>query len=204
MTAPVIQMGSNGSTVELFWDADLTVNGGSFTLYHAVVKTGPYTAVATLNNVPNYGKRCIRYEMKRDSYGFTIANSFYVAGTYTPKGGVEGAKGASRFVPAPADQPANAGSVNSPLTVSERFPVAVGNTPVRVTFTADARQIEVFNYDRTYEIFVDVTGLDASATESMVVMPCAYYALGIQVSKDTGISMVSAGGPNDVRIVVHY
>lgn len=204
MTAPVVQIGSNSSTVELFWDADLTVNGGSFTLYYAVVKAGPYTAVATVGNVPNYGKRSIKYELKRADISFTLSNSFYVAGTFTPSGGAEGPKGASRFIPSPADQPANAGSVNSPLTVSERFPVAVGNTPVRVTFTADARQIEVFNYDRTYEIFVDVTGLDASATESMVVMPCAYYALGIQVSKDTGISMVSAGGPNDVRIVVHY
>lgn len=204
MTAPDVQIGLNSSVIEFFWDADISVNGGSFNLYTAVNKAGPFTLSMAASNIPNYGKKAVKVRFIRADHGFTINNSFYAVLTFVTPQGVEGPQGNVRFVSALADQAVSAGAANSPLTVSERFKVTVTTTPLRVLFSADAKQIEVFNLSKDSEIYVDVTGLDASVAESMPVMPYGYYALGVHVSKNTGISMVTPGGPNDVRIVVHY
>lgn len=204
MAAPILQLGAPGSNVNVFWDHDPTVNGGIFTIYYAAASSGPYTKVDTVPNVPNLGKKQVQLTFSRASVGFTESNSFFVVGTFTPPGGPESSYSASRFIAAIVEQKSSSGAANSPLTVSERFPAKIGVDPVRLTFSMDVKQLEVFNTSKSYPIYVDITGLDATKEDSMPVMPLGYYALGIHIPKGSGISLISEGADTDVRIVAHY
>ena len=204
MAAPSLQLGAHGSNVNVFWDQDPTVNGGIFTIYIAPALTGPFTKVGQEPNVANMGKKSIQMTFARSAFGYSEKNSFFLAGTFTPPGGAETPLGNTRFVAAVVDQKSSTGAANSPLTVSERFPAKVGTGAVRLSFSMDVKQLEVFNFNKSYTIFVDITGLDATLSDSMPVLPMGYYALGIHVPKDSGISLISEGDDTDVRIVAHY
>jgi hypothetical protein len=161
--------------------------------------------MGTFHGYPNYGKDKVKTDIPRRAFALTEASGFYLVGTYTAPGdSTEGPRGEPRFIPPVAEQAVSAGAANSPLTVSERFKVTVGLEPVRQTFSRDVKQLEVFNLSKDAEIYVDVTGLDASTSESMPVMPYAYYALGVHILRSTGLSIVSVKDGVDVRIVAHY
>ena len=105
MSAPTVQLGRNGSEVELFWDVLASqVGEGYFTIYYAMERSGPFVALGTAPNLPSYGKKSILHTFLRSSQGMGEENSFYVAGTYTDGSMVTSPMGDLKFVPAVVSQ----------------------------------------------------------------------------------------------------
>ena len=216
---PPIQFSENSGDVLLFWEARTDPAVESFNLYWSY--SDDTSAIPDPSNparhlfpkyhlvkkgIPNYptmGKRNTSVTFSRKSIGVADSDSFYVA--ISPViGSDEGYLGDPRFIAYQSDQPTTAGSLHSPITGSQRFQRLVGPAPVRQMFSCDIKQLEIFNFSKDKIIFLDMTGLDADASSSMPIMPYGYYAIGRNLSKDTGVSLVSPEGTSDVRIVAHY
>ena len=217
---PGIQVKENNNEVLLFWEVTPGQHIVSYNVYWGLSEDTSYIPhpsdptrllfnnyTSIVDNIPNYptmGKKNTSYSFKRSTLGLTESSSFYVAiSAMLDNAAVETPLGQPRFVTYISEQPVSAGSVHSAITGSQRYQVTVGTSPVRQTFASDLKQLEVFNFSQTAKVFVDLTGLDASASESMPLMPYGYYAIGRQLSKDTGISMVASEENVDVRIVAH-
>lgn len=221
MTVPNIQVKENNSTVALFWDVDPDVNVQSFNLYWSLSEDTSYVPNISdpthlwFNNyallkefIPNFGtfgKKSTIVSFKRSDIGLDESQSFYVAISARRSDQIaETPLGTPKFLTYMSDQPAQAGALQSPITKSQRYQANVGVSPQRQKFSMDVMQLEVFNFSAVATVFLDVTGLDASTSESMPLMPRAYYVIGRQLSKDTGISMVADQDSADVRIMAHY
>lgn len=202
---PSVQLYENTSTkVQLFWDlASSAVS--SFNVYWSATGTvGSYVLLKTgIPNFGTFGKKYTNYLFLRADLGLTEKDSFYVALTSVDAIGAESPMGTGRLVPYLADQMADAGSINSPITVSENLSTSIGLVPERITFTHDVKFLEIFNNSDNL-LYVEVTGFDASVTKSIPVYPRVYYTIFRNLSKQTGVSLVAEGGVVDTRIVAHY
>jgi hypothetical protein len=141
----------------------------------------------------------------RTSIGLEGSASFYLALTGVDDANVESSLGTARLVAGLADQLVEAGTVNSPITISENLSrIIPETTPTDIKFTHDVKFLEIFNNSATAVLYVEVTGFKASVERSMPVLPKVYYTVFRNLSKDMGVSMIAAGGSVDTRIVVHY
>jgi hypothetical protein len=201
---PDIQYKENSSEVLLFWD--VTKGFSSYSLYWSAVRGGTQTLIK--QGIPNQGslsKKSASYRFDRKDVGLAEKDSFFVILEGVPSDPPGPAvQGEPRFIPYLSDQPATAGSVHSPITGSERKQLIANGTAQRVTFTQDLKQLEVFNFTQDVAVFIDVTGLNADPALSMPLMPYGFYSIGRNLSKDTGISIISPDGNADIRIVAHF
>lgn len=202
---PSVQLYENTSTkVQLFWDLASSAVA-SFNVYWSATGTaGSYILLKTgIPNFGTFGKKYTNYLFNRADLSLTEKDSFYVAITSVDAIGAESPIGTGRLVPYLADQMADAGSINSPITVSENLSQSIGLAPQRITFTHDVKFLEIFNNSDNL-LYVEVTGFDASITKSIPVYPRVYYTIFRNLSKQTGVSLIAEGGIVDTRIVAHY
>jgi len=179
-----------------------------------VLGTTGYTIAREFENftlleehIPNqkiFDRKYTYSRFNKSDIGMDDNNPFYVLITAQGETGVESEPGDVRLIPFLSDQPAEAGGAHSTITKSENFSQIVGTSPIRVTFGEDARVIELFNYNLSATVFVDISGFDASSSSGMVMMPNTYYVIDRHIDKDTGFSMISNVANTDVRVVVHY
>lgn len=205
---PAIQLHENSEKVTVYWD--LLPGAKKFKIYWS--PTGALGTFSLLQgNIPNFGsfgKKATGFSFSRSLIGLTEGDTFYLAITAVDSLDVESDKGVPRLIPYLADQPADGGAVNSPITVSENLSTHVASSVAsRIKFTHDVVFMEVFNKsnaDRSSVLFVDITGVDATAEKSMPVYPLVYYTVFRNLSKDNGVSLITDRDVADVRIVVHY
>jgi len=205
---PAIQLHENSEKITVYWD--LLPGAKKFRLYWS-----PTGSAGTFNllqdNIPNFGtfgKRATSASFNRAKIGLTEGDTFYLSITSVDGSSVESSLGTPRLIPYIADQMADAGALNSPITASENISTHVANSnATRIKFTHDVTFMEIFNNSnaaKTAVVYVDITGVDATVTKSMPVYPLVYYTIFRNLSKDNGVSIITDGDIADVRIVVHY
>lgn len=203
---PPIQIFNNTARVSVFWDR--TPDVVSYKLYWSSINSmGTYNLIRKdIANYANFGKERVRVEFLRDDVGLTDADSFYLTVSTVDSAGLESSKGDPRMIANLVGRQSDAGAANSPITSSENVSthIASGNA-TRVHFTQDVCFVEIFNNSANNVLYVDVTGVDATAAKSMPVYPYVYYTAYRNLNKTTGLSLI-AGGPDviDARIVIHY
>lgn len=202
---PSVQLYENTSTkVQIFWDLASSAVASFNVYWSATGIVGSYVLLRSgIPNFGTFGKKYTNYAFLRADLSLTEKDSFYVAISSMDALGAESSMGTGRLVPYLADQMADAGSINSPITVSENLSKSIGLVPERITFTHDVKFLEIFNNSDNL-LYVEVTGFDASVTKSIPVYPRVYYTIFRNLSKQTGVSIVAEGGVVDTRIVAHY
>jgi hypothetical protein len=203
---PSIQLYENSSKVTVFWDLLSPATVASYNLYWSNTgDTGTFVLLRTdIPNFGSFGKKYTAAYLDRAEISLSEKDSFYLAITSVSTLGAESPLGTARLIPYLSDQNVDAGSVNSPVTVSENKSLTVGGSALRLTFTHDAKLIEIFNNTDGATLYVDVTGFDATTTKSMPVYSKVYYTIFRNLNKDTGVSLITDGSDIDARIVVHY
>jgi hypothetical protein len=156
-------------------------------------------------NRANLGKTLVQYEFLRGDVGYTEANTFFLALEGLDADGVViSPLGPTRIVPSCVDQMVDAGAMNSPITASENKSRIIENVPTQLELSHDVKFLEVFNNTDDETLYVEVSGIPATTTKSMPVYSKVYYTIFRNISKDTGISLISSSQPIDARIIVHY
>lgn len=204
---PTIQIDENSEKVTVFWE--LAQGAAKFRLYWS--KDGITNFQLVADNIPNhpcYGKSYTKHSFYRSSLGLKESDSFFLAISYVSKNNIESARGVARQIPYLADQRVDAGASNSPIVASENLSTHIAANAQRVVFTHDVVLVEIFNNalvnSMDFVLYVDVTGQDASVARGMPVYPRSYYTVFRNLSKSSGVSLISGGSPVDTRIVVHY
>jgi hypothetical protein len=203
MGLPNIQLYSTSSLINAVWE--VTPGYVSYALYSSPTGlAGTFTLVReNIPNIPSLGKRLVSFAFARSSIGYQEANTFYLMlQGVTPLSTVE--TGEVRIVPSCVGQKVDAGAMNSPITASENKSLKVGTEAIQLELSHDVKFLEVFNNTDEEVLYVEVSGIAATTTRSMPVYPKVYYTVFRNISKDTGISMISSAGTIDARIVVHY
>ena len=203
MGLPNIQLYSTSSLINAVWE--VTPGYSSYSLYSSATGlTGTFTLIReNIPNIPSLGKRLVNFSFARSSIGYQESNTFYLMlQGLTTSSTVD--TGDVRVVPSCVDQKVDAGAMNSPITASENKSLKVGTEAVKLVLSHDVKFLEVFNNTDEEVLYVEVSGIDATTTRSMPVYPKVYYTVFRNISKDTGISLVSSAGTIDARIVVHY
>jgi len=202
MGLPNIQLYSSSSLINAVWE--VTPGYSSYALYSSPTGlTGTFTLVReNIPNIPSLGKKLVSFSFARSSIGYLESNTFYLMlQGVTTTSIVE--SGDVRIVPSCVGQKVDAGAMNSPITASENKSLKVGSEAVQLELTHDVKFLEVFNNTDEEVLYVEVSGIDATTTRSMPVYPKVYYTVFRNISKDTGISLISSAGTIDARIVVH-
>jgi hypothetical protein len=205
MGLPNIQIRSHASEIQVFWDVTPGVSYYNVYLSNDG-RPGTFTEIKPrVPNTPAAGRKTlVEVSFLRSSISKAESDTFFLAiDGVDPYGNVI-PMGSTRMVPANVDQMVDAGAMNSPITASENMSTAVGATPLKLTLTQDVKFLEVFNNSDEESLYVEVSGVPADRTRSMPVRPGVYYTIFRNISKDTGISLISSGGEVDARIVVHY
>lgn len=200
-----LQVGENYSRVQVFWDLDTTGTVAGFNLYWADVKTGTWTKVngGPIRNTPSYGRVYVDYIFTRASIGVPDDAPFFLRATEVDTLGVESAPGPSKHFPDYRNVPNQSGAVNSPVLSSELYSQLVPTAATKITFSNDAKAIEIYN-NSAGNLYLDVTGSQVDPATGMIIPSTGYYSAQINIPKDTGISVYASAAPADIRIVVHY
>lgn len=206
MSIPSIQLFSNGGTIRIAWE--FTRDYVSYDLYYS--NTGlSGSFVKIFGNIPatsSFGNKLVIKEFRRSEIGLSDAATFYVAIKGKDRYGSETDLSTPRIIPCFIDQPVSYGASCSPITNSENKSQMIpsGSTATRIYPTQDILFLEIFNNDDTEVLYVDTTGIDATVDRGLPVYPRVYYTVFRNISKDTGISLITSGNAIDARIIMHF
>jgi hypothetical protein len=196
-----VQIAKNFNQIGLFWDVAPWDTVAYFKLEFSLDRSVWAEVESGFRNYHPSIEKVIEFEFDREDLSLEETDTFFLRLVEFDKDDNQVSVGPVKQVPAVSDVSVIAGALNSPLKSSESFSLDI-STVQRITFSEDAKYLEVFN-NSIDDLYISIDGLDADATRSMIVAPNSFYSISANIPKDVGVSLLSSGTSN-VRVVSHY